>query len=204
MTKKIIITALTLVTLTASPDVFGVNSVESTFGVGLTFYSGTPGEALTPKFSPQVNYSANTSLFKDIDIINRFEFGMLLVGNTFGSISGSYNGVAGSYELGTRINIGKKNIIVSLEPGFLLGIFEIFVPSASSGYNNQTSMKYGYILSAGADKYKQKGRGGAGWGISASFFKYLASPSNFEFQVGSVSASGVKIDIRFHLGSGGN
>ncbi len=179
-------------------------SSESTFGFGSTFYSGTAGTNLTPLVGLQINYSAGIPLAGNfLDLVNRFELGLLLVGSSLGSSSGSYNGLMGSMEFGFRFNLAKGAVIPYLEIGPSLALYELYLSGAGNSSANQTALKYGYILGVGFDKYHGSGRGsGGGWGIGVSYFNFLNSPSAFEFPAGAASTKGVKLDIRIHFGHG--
>ncbi len=198
LTQSRLICCLLLAMLTA-PSAYGKN--ESTFAVGLGFFTGELSTSLAPKYSPHFQYESTNLSSKSFNMAHKFQFALLVGGTNLAGSGASYSGLAASYELGFRLNFGQKDIIPYLEAAPALGFFGLVTsggPSTES--SNQASVKYGYAVTTGFDRYTGGGRGSGGWGISAGYFYFLPSPSVFEFSAGKTSARGVRIDFRFHMG----
>lgn len=170
---------------------------QTAFGFGPVFFSGPTTGAFTPSYAFQLSYNANKKLSKVIYLVNRFDFA-LFNGEDFAS-AGTYNGLNGTYTLGPRINFAKEGMVPYFEASPTIGMFAVVLGSPPASVSkNQTALKYGYIVGMGFDSLKGDNDSG-GWGINVSYFQFLKTIPQYEFTVKPLTASGVKVDIRFIL-----
>lgn len=183
--------------LAAWPGQARAARAQKSVGFGPVFYSGSSTSALTPPYSAEFTFSSNLRSSKAVWFANRFDFGALF-GDDFGG-KGAFYGATGHYSFGPRFNFGKGGILPYLELGATIGLFAIQLTSPPSGDSkNQTALKYGYFAGIGFDSIR--GDGG-GWGISLGYFRFLPTPSLFEFPAKSLTASGIKVEYRVLLKS---
>ncbi len=170
---------------------------QTAFGLGPVFFSGPTTGAFTPTYAFQLSYNANKKLSNVFYLVNRFDF-TIFTGEDFAN-QGSYYGLNGTYTLGPRINFAKEGMVPYFEASPTIGMFAVVLSSpASTVSKNQTALKYGYVIGMGFDKLSGDNDSG-GWGINVSYFQFLKTLPNFEFAVKSLTASGVKVDVRFIL-----
>ena len=179
---------------------FSARAAEQTYNFGGDFYSGDPSKTLSPFLGFHLGYATATTGWRRVNLVSRFELGIFLLGDTFGSQKATYNGIKGTWNGGIRFNFGSNEIIPFVELGPALGIFDalMLTPPANSS-KNQASAKYGYFLGVGGDRYGAKGRGTGGWGIEVTYFHYFPSISMLEFPAAALSVTGVELDYRIHL-----
>lgn len=202
--KRTFVVAALLVVFFLVPERARAGRLEKAIGAGISYYSGDQSKALSPPLSGQASFSANI-IYRKFNIVNHFEFGLLSGGTNFGGSLGAYSGFVGSYELGVRLNLASESIQPYIEMGPAIGLFALSLGTTSSTTSNisqnQTALKYGYVLGTGFDWVRGGARGeGNGWGLGFSYFSFMKSPSMFEFPDAKLVAYGIKLEVRRTLG----
>jgi hypothetical protein len=172
---------------------------ETSSGLGFSFYTGKTASALAPGYALLFSTSGNYLGTKFFNVVNRFTL-EILSGQDFAGQYGSFFGIGGNYQMGGRFNFSKENIIPFLELGPMIGLYGLMLSSdAGDTTKNQASLKYGYTIGVGFDKFGagMKRGDGSGWGVVVHYFSLMKSPSLFEFPAKSLTANGVKFEIIF-------
>jgi hypothetical protein len=174
---------------------------EKAMGAGVAFYSGDQAQTLTPPTSFHIMFSANMLWSRRFNLVNRFEMGLLSGGVNFANQYGTYSGYLGSYTIAPRINFSTEGVQPYFEAGGMLGLFAISLSAQGTNSTisqNQTSLKYGYVIGTGFDWMKGGERGqGGGFGVGINYFRYSRSPSTFEFPAAAQTAIGIRVDARW-------
>lgn len=162
-------------------------------GLAGVFYTGKKASSIAAPLAGGFAFSSYHFLGKWVYLKHRFGLeGM--VGQKFAGDKGAYIGIVGTYDFNIRLNLANSDLQPYLEAGPILGVFVIRLTGPDDATStNQGSLKYGYIVGTGFDWSGKS----YGFGINVSYFKYLKSPSIFEFPAASLDAQGVRLELKF-------